>query len=288
MRIIDSGTGNAIQGATATLINITSGLTINTQTTDSLGYADFTSLNYEQYRVSYTKSGYIPTTQYFYPSDSRYTRWLDPINGTTTQAVLIIMVYDKENNPLETALIGATDIITGESRSTLTDYTGAGYIRGITPSDKLLISASKTGYTTSSTYTSIGTGEEKIVTIIMGVTSTGTFDVTNRGCEDTIKGVLLCGNLTITGIGNTCTQDTDCITGLCGKSMSGLNRECSKFNWTICDNQGMNRGNKCYMRATGMGFVGSFGNFILENFLYVLLFIAILIIFLMIVRAVKR
>jgi hypothetical protein len=290
-RIIDSATANAIEGATITLSTLNNG-TIGTQTTNSLGYADFTGLSYEEYRATYTMNGYIPQTQYFYPSNERYTRWLDPINGangTNPQAVLTIMVYDKSNHPLENALVGATDIVTGESKSALTDYTGAGYILGISPSSKLLISASKEGYATSSTYASIGIGEQKTVNIIMGITTTGgAVDVTNRHCVDQIKGVMLCGNLSITGVGNSCTQDTDCISGRCAIAVSGLGRECSRFNWTICDHQGEDRNNACFMRATGQGTFRGFGDYILNNFLYVLLAIAVIIIVLMMIRAVKR
>lgn len=287
MRIIDSVTGLPIEGATLNLLNITSRTIISTQTTDSLGYADFNGLDYIQYGLTYSKSGYVPETQSFYPSNDRITRWLNPINGTTNQALLTIMVFDKNNTPIENALVGATDIITGESRSTLTDYTGAGYILGITPSDKLMISAAKTGYSTTSTYSTIGVGEQKTLTIIMGIQGSG-FTVTSRGCSDPIKGVLLCGNLSVTGIGSSCLVDADCISGKCDPTLSGLTRTCANFNWTICDAQGLARGNTCYMRAIGNGTGKGFGNWILNNFLYVLLFIAIFIMTLMFIRAIKR
>jgi hypothetical protein len=105
----------------------------------------------------------------------------------------------------------------------------------------------------------------------------GYFPATERHCADTISGVWLCGNLSVTGIGSSCTQDTDCISGRCSFAVTPSARECSKFNYTLCDVQGINRGNTCIFRNMTRGIFTMIGNMILGNFLWVLLLVLLLV-----------
>jgi hypothetical protein len=65
-------------------------------------------------------------------------------------------------------------------------------------------------------------------------------------------------------------------------------RTCSTFNWTQCDSIGYPRGNQCFIKFTAQGTAGSFTNLLLDNFLYVLVFVALLIMALLIVRSVSK
>jgi hypothetical protein len=152
------------------------------------------------------------------------------------------------------------------------------------PSNNFIIGAKKEGYQTTTVYASIGNGEQKTVTIIMGQSRIqgGYFPATARHCADTINGVWLCGNLSLLG-GNHCTQDADCISGRCSLGLS--TRECSRFNYTLCDVQGINRGNTCIFKNMTGGIFRTIGDMILGNFLYVLLFVLLIVAALIIRRS---
>jgi len=283
-KILDGSTAQPIVGAT---INIYDDETlIDTGTTNSYGQADFTSIStYKLYRATISSlPTYATKTEYFYPSDTRYIRYLDRLidpNATEQRTILIVNVMDADENPIEGVLVATLEPTTGASVYSQTDYDGTAYLFDVKPSPRFLVTAKKEPYETTSIYTSIGTGETKTLTITMGE---GTLPIaTNRGCADTIRYVILCGNLTTTGIGNTCTQDSDCISGRCSLGLSV--RTCSKFNYTLCDSQGINRGNTCIFRNVTNGLLASAGNWILDNFLYVLVIVVILVFILIIMNS---
>lgn len=116
--------------------------------------------------------------------------------------------------------------------------------------------------------------------------------MTNRTCSDFIKNVWLCGNLSVTGIGNTCAIDTDCISGRC----SPYNNECSSFNYKICDSgfvkptknylsgnyAGMGRGNGCIIKSTVFEGLQGIKNSFLTYFILLIVIIIITLYFVLI------
>jgi hypothetical protein len=115
----------------------------------------------------------------------------------------------------------------------------------------------------------------------------GEFKVTNRNCKDAISGILLCGNLSITGVGNSCSNDTGCISGDCFKeSKTAVNGTCSSFNWSYCDIHGYGRGNGCFLIATTYGTFSGLLSTILTYAIFV--FVLILIISLIVLARRKK
>jgi len=287
-KIIDGNTANPIIGAT---INIYINQTlIATGTTNNNGYSDFNGLTpLTYYRATFTKDGYATKTEYFYTNNIRYVRALEPTNPNgTTRTLLTVTVQNSNNTLLEGVLVATLDPVTGASRYGLTDYSGTVYIFDIQPSNSFIVGARKEGYETTSVYASISNGEQKNVNIIMGQSrgANGYFPATARQCADTLSGVWLCGNLSTTGIGNSCTQDTDCISGRCSVGLTI--RECSRFNYTLCDAQGINRGNTCIFKNMTRGIFTTIGDLILGNFLYVLLLVFLIVAGLIIKRSLSR
>jgi len=281
-KVMDYTTGSILSGVNVEVEGI------GTDTTDNNGYADFIATNTSIHKTTFTKTDYAPNIQYYYPSPHRndvfIRRLTPPTNETPTTGILIVYVYaDINMTPLENVLVSTNDVVTGNTRYGITNAQGTIYIFDVYPSDKLLVGAKKEGYDYTPLYTTIIAGETKTIEIIMGVTTPtggtgGIMPATPRHCIDTIKGVWLCGNLSTTGIGNHCAQDNDCISGRCSLALTPEGRECSKFNYTLCDNQGINRGNTCIFKNMTLGFFATIGDLMLEYFLYLIIFIVIIII----------
>lgn len=278
-KIIDGETANPIEGATVT-IYIAEQI-ISTETTNTNGYADFTVTPNTQYRATFSKDNYVPKTEYFYPSNTRYTRAIEPLtcdNCIIQRTLLVVNVQDGNNTALEGVLVATLDPSTGSSRYGLTDFSGNVYIFDVIPSNSFIIGAKKEGYASTSVYASIGAGETKNVNIKMGQSTDpdGYFPATERQCADTIKGVWLCGNLSYIG-GNHCHNDDECMSGRCSLAISPEAKECSRFNYTLCDVQGINRGNTCIFKNMTRGMFQTLGDLILGNFMYVLLLVLIIV-----------
>ena len=278
-KIIDGETAQAIEGASVQVF-IGEQL-IGSDTTNNNGYADFTVAPNTQYRATFSKDNYAPKTEYFYPSNTRYTRAIEPTtcnNCTIQRTLLVVNVQDNNNTALEGVLVATLDPTTGASRYGLTDFSGNVYLFDVIPSNSFIVGAKKDGYASTSVYASIGTGETKNVNIIMGQSrgANGYFPATDRTCADTIKGVWLCGNLSYAG-GNSCDDDDDCMSGRCSLAISPEARVCSRFNYTLCDVQGINRGNTCIFKNMTRGIFQTMGDMILGNFMYVLLLVLIIV-----------
>jgi hypothetical protein len=275
-KIIDGETAQPITIATIQLYD--NNTLIGTSTTNNNGYAEFNGLTYKIYRATISANNYAPKTETFLPSNTRYVRVLDQI--TQNRTLLIVSVTNSTGSLIENALVATLDPITSASKYGLTDYTGTVYLFDIQPSNNFIVGAKKDGYTTTSIYASIGNGEQKNINIIMGQPTRGIngfSPATNRACVDTINGVWLCGNLSTTGTGNGCTQNADCLSGRCGLALTPSARECSRFNYTLCDDQGINRGNSCILRNMTEGILKEIGNFILDKFLYVLIIVFLIV-----------
>jgi hypothetical protein len=137
------------------------------------------------------------------------------------------------------------------------------------------------GYEETGDYISLSYGQTKEITLTMSkALKTGVFMGNSRYCKDAIDNVLLCGNLSITGSGNSCTNDADCISGSCGYA-----KECDRFNWTICDDHNIDRGNYCFMRSVAFGWLSDFSNAVFAFFTFVLIILGIVGFFILINKA---
>lgn len=131
------------------------------------------------------------------------------------------------------------------------------------------------GYVLSSTELFIPVGTTIYRTVTLGIDNSvlihdlidgGGYSLT--GCQDIIRGVIMCDYDKVTN----CTVDAECITGSC--AMSG---HCSNFNWNLCDDDNMERGDRCIIKHVSKGILRGFTNWILANFLYVMIIVLILL-----------
>jgi len=103
---------------------------------------------------------------------------------------------------------------------------------------------------------------------IYGSDSDGTPLLPDESLEPEIdEDYLMCGHFLRNP--SSCSTDEDCPTGKCG-----INHECSSFDYTYCDENGMTRGNKCLLSAVTKCTLSSTGDIILNNFF---LFLVLLI-----------
>ena len=80
-----------------------------------------------------------------------------------------------------------------------------------------------------------------------------------------------------------CTVDSDCLSGSC----TGYGK-CSSFNYNKCDEEGYERGSYCMIGLTISGFFGWLAIIALDNFLYVILFMILLVCALFIWKLTRR
>jgi len=130
--------------------------------------------------------------------------------------------------------------------------------------DTFVIKAQKEDYADNELTLSVEIGEMVSRDVIM---SRFSFSGSRDGCDDFIPGVVLCDYNLVS-----CFDDSDCETGRCDTT-----GKCSNFNWTICDVNGIDRGSRCFYKYTGGGILKIVTNAILDNFLYVLVIVMILI-----------
>lgn len=269
----------AISGATVRVIGV------GTDITDSNGYADFnTGITYQEYTIEWEKEGYglgLPSSTKLYPSPIRRELWLTP-DGAEGEDITAITIYTKneEEEAIEGTLVSISNFITTQNRYGVTDANGKISFLQMFTGEQLWISASKEGYADTSEYTSLITNEQKTITLTLGTDTSalggGILPATNRNCIDTIPSVYLCGDLS--GDNNRCDEDSDCLSGRCMEASTTQGRKCSMFNYTLCDTQGINRGNMCIIKNTITGGMKMIGNIILDYFLYVIIFLFLIII----------
>jgi hypothetical protein len=93
--------------------------------------------------------------------------------------------------------------------------------------------------------------------------------ITARGCQDMMKGIWLCNYSNVK-----CSQDSDCLTDFC----SATNR-CSAFNYSWCDVNDRPRNQRCIFSASFTGLMGNATDWVLDNFLWILIIVVILGVF---------
>jgi hypothetical protein len=237
------------------------------------------------YNVSFSKSGWLGFTNQYTTSSS--TKYIYLQRDTDQSTILYTIVKDSQNNLLPLAHVSTTDPITSIAKFTDTDSTGTATLTGISSGTSFYVRITKDGYQMNSYTTSLTNGERKTMTITLLLNTEAQNKSSGRGCKDDIDDIILCSPLNISLDGDNCQQDTDCLSGRCELGI-GTYRVCSTFNWSKCDAEGLDRGNSCFMRFTTQGVAKGATEVVLDNFLYVLVFIAFIILFLMIMRAVNR
>jgi hypothetical protein len=256
-----------------------------TGTTDSNGQINFEVTTNRGYNLSFSKAGYFDKNiDGIYPSGFGNV-CLEPINDEEGNPLttLTVIVKNESDNTINGALVSITDTFTGSNDYGVTDSNGIAILSDTITGTNLLLSANleNSGYATTTSRISLTTGEQKTITIILlRVQPEGydTYEITPRNCKDLIPGILLCGNLSTTGAGNNCHNDSQCISGDCVKANTDTNGTCSNFNWTYCDAHGLGRGNGCFILANLRGGTGAIADSIFGPFFFLFVIALLLII----------
>lgn len=277
LKYLDSSTGQEVAGV---YVELSDG---QTGTTNTNGNVDFNVTTNDTMQATHTRDGYFSETIDVYPTSNRALIYINPLTDSTGATItsLTVITQNEAGTRINGTLVSVTNTITGENKYGFTDINGQVILTNMFTGAKLLITAQneEQNYATTTTRTSLVNGQQKTITINMGTEDReGRFTTTDRNCQDLIPSVLLCGNLTTTGIGNNCTLDAQCISGDCRIGISGSDGECARFNWTLCDDQNLGRTNGCFISQTIYGGFRAYTGTILKYFLYVLVFIATMMI----------
>ena len=309
----DAYTTNALEGALINVIGYTNVLT------DASGYATIELPTQTTYNITISKTGYLTKTttmvtgNYIQIAELQPTTITDPNGTITSRTMLTVIVKDRAGQPITEAIVSATDLITGISKSSSTDVLGKAYLLDLPTGVSIRISAGKSNYAdctqvynsvsnnyeydcsnaepntisqeykTSYLTTTLTTNEQKTIIITLLKIEEETQVINSRGCQDYVEGLILCSPLNISG-GDGCKQDADCIGGRC--ALHGL---CSNYNYTACDNAGTERGAWCFASELTKSGGNWLSDTLLDYFLYFLVFaIFMVIIFIMIYGLNKR
>jgi len=213
------------------------------------------------YLVSFELNDYVTSQNYFSTSSLVYNVYIEPVSPADKRSLTL---YFKTINGTAIPYV-FTELfmpITNSFDFKVSDAGGVITFSGFAE-DNVIVSAEKTGYGSIEFDISVPLGSHIIRDVILG----GEQQVVSGSglCQDFIPGVLLCGMERIS-----CSVDDDCSTGRCDDA-----GHCSNFNWTLCDESGMDRGNRCFVKYTGRGTLEGGTNWILDNFLYVLMIILV-------------
>ena len=248
--------------------------------TDNGGYVSFNLATAGIYNVSFSKATYITQTRQVQTGLGVRKIYLESLTdnstGTVSSRTLLQVIVKDENTNLviPNALVSASNPIGGESRQSYTDQTGTANLLDVASGVNLIISASADTYVNRFTNTILVNGETKTMTILLNKVGYQNLS-SGRGCQDYLKGFVLCSPLNNTLNGDTCLSDTDCIGGRCSLS-AGAVRTCSQLNYTYCDERRFDRGTWCMINQ-GITRGGEHSsNWILDHLLYVLTFLIIL------------
>ena len=260
-----------------------------TGTTNTNGNVDFNLTIAGEHTITTTKDGWFPLTDNIYTSPYRQTVQIKSLTDTTgaTITALTVITQNETGSRVNGTLVSVTNTLTGENKYGFTDSNGQVILTEMFTGTKLLLTAEnqEQDYLPVSIYVNLFEGEQRTVTLNLGRPEVeGKFRVTGRGCSDMIEGILLCGNLSVTGRGNNCTTDADCITDNCRVGIDLVNGECSRFNWSICDRDGMGRGQGCFLKHTTYGGLSALWDTTLKYFALVLLVILIIALYVIIRR----
>lgn len=252
-----------------------------TATSDSNGNVIFIVNTSGTYTVVLTKDNYEPldTTATTTSITGWYMRSLSGSEGGIRTTLRVITV-NTDGTPINRSLVSVLDPITGQSMFGITDNAGRYFFVDIFTGSQIIVSGSNEpkNYLPTQEYMEILFGNNYEITLTLtNKTVVGVYYGNARMCVDSIKGVLLCGNLSVTGSGSGCLVDADCISDRCMPS-----KTCSNFNWTICDSHGLTRGQYCFTRSIAEGGLSGLTNLIFSFFIFVCVILFILGIFILV------
>jgi len=248
----------AIENATVTIQSINA-----TGTTSEYGTVTLITPEETTYAVTASAYSYYESTRNFAADGLTRIITLSPIAGEGGTA-LIVDVIDRNGQVIEDALVSYTNIFTYDFDYGFTDGNGRMIFTGITPGE-LTVSASKGDTERGNQLITVSENETAMMTITLELTTTtGTFNV-ERNCID--DGLWLCGNVTYD-----CTEDSECLSNECGPL-----GECSRFNYSRCDDANRPRNGGCVVRLTVNSWIDSLIDWFFRNLLVVIIFLVILI-----------
>lgn len=260
--------------------------------TDSSGKVYFNNIPSGTYNYTINKSGYYAKTL---GASGGFETCLR-LRGTAGGTGITIYTQNSTGSMVSGSLVSITNTLEGTNAYGFTNLDGYVVLQGVY-GDKLLITATneEKGYPdTYNYYVDLQYGESKTITITFGtnVLPEGQFSVTDRGCKDLIDGILLCGNLSIYNNGSECHVDNDCISKSCirvkiNSTASESDGTCSNFNWSVCDRDGMGRGQGCFMIKTTYGGISSFVDGVIIKYLFLVIAVVFLLFFFVIARRKK-
>jgi len=240
-----------------------------TANTNDFGRATITTDEPITYATTITKSGYqTKVVSLEANTDVHYVQLFS--TAASNESALSVTVEDDAGNPIEGALVSYTHTTTYNYAYTWTDANGKAYF---TPVDAGTVSlqASATNYDDQNilvTIPSYGTATATIVLPLLSEAYLGNLHA-DRDCID--NGIWLCGEANV--VEHSCTQDSDCLSDFC---TPGINR-CSRFNYSVCDENDMARDQRCVTKFTFEGGMGGVTNFMLTNLLWIVILLIILI-----------
>jgi hypothetical protein len=284
-KTIDLNTGANIPSVTVTVDGIGNGLT------DSQGNINFTVPTSQSYTVTFSKDGYFEKVGTATPTVTRIQVPLEPTTDANGEAVttLTIQILDSKTNlPISGAIGSALNTITGETKYAISDVNGNAFITKMFTGQQLLLGASKDNYVTNNAYIDVAGFEQKTVTIkLTKKNAIGQTIGNDRGCVDTIEGVILCSPLNISLTGDKCVSNSDCLTDECVPHLGAVGT-CANFNWSLCDRDNRQRNDACFRSYIAGETADGITNWMLDNFLYVLMMFVFLMVFVIIMASFRR
>ena len=220
------------------------------------------------YLVSFSLNGYHSKSNYFSTSTVQQVVNLEVV-GVPNRRTLVLTIKDGVGGLVSDAFVQINTLITKSFDYKYSDASGKVIFYPREDNIHLTVDADGFGFFSSELSVPLGSIIYRDVVLTSDVfigsnILSGVGAIT--GCQDYISNVIFCDY-----DGVNCTQDVECLSGLCS-----FNGHCSNFNWVLCDEQGIARGNRCIFKNVASGVLRGVGDWILDNFFYVLIIVLLL------------
>lgn len=261
----DKTTYLGISGVTVTIDEIG-----YSNTTGTSGYLTIGGLLPQAYFVEFNDPDYYEEEAYYTSSEFGYTVELIPT--TQDRTVVNLVVRDSLTNlAVESVLITVENPITYEYAVAFTDSNGEARLYDLGGASFVNYELTKIDYADSTGSFAIISFTEQNYTLYIDQYTTTIPNVTQirpgGTCQDSMQGIWLCGIKH-----QTCNSNSDCISDQCGAS-----GQCSSFNYSYCDANGKPRNQRCVISATFNGFMSGMTDWMLNNFLWMLVLIIMIL-----------
>ena len=280
VKVYDSQTFNPINGASVEVYRRATGYD-ETKLTNANGNANFTIHPLQTYEIYVTKTGYYAEGD----SGSWWTDSIQPIylSPSITGSANAVLTIKSATTllPIFNAYVTLSDPLSGDYKQGYTNSDGQVDFNNLLGSTVYRVRGIRNGY---------ADGTFSLETI-SNTTITETYLLTPSSYTTpstvTINGTITetwCDGLWIGAMKNVrCTEDTDCITGQCTPMGT-----CSTFNWTWCDANGRQRNQRCMAKATTDCGLNNTSNWMLDNFLWMLVILIVIVAFAFIAISFRR